>query len=100
MMLARVIGNVVSTVKHSGLDGRKLLLLQPITHEGTARGRSLVAVDAIGAGSGETVYWCRGREAAMAFGTHVPTDATVVGIVDTISAHAESASPARKSSKR
>jgi len=100
MMLARVIGNVVSTVKHSGLDGRKLLLLQPITHEGASRGRPLVAVDAIGAGSEEIVYWCRGREAAMAFGTHVPTDATVVGIVDTISAQAVSASPARKSSKR
>lgn len=100
MMLARVIGNVVSTVKHSGLDGRKLLLLQPITHEGAPRGRQLVAVDAIGAGSEETVYWCRGREAAMAFGMHVPTDATVVGIVDTISAQADGASPARKSSKR
>ncbi|MGH9555221.1 MAG: EutN/CcmL family microcompartment protein [Terriglobales bacterium] len=88
MMLARVIGRVVATAKHPGLDGRKLLLLQPITHEGTARGRPLVAVDAIGAGFKETVYWCRGREASLAFGAHVPTDATVVGIVDSISAQA------------
>jgi ethanolamine utilization protein EutN len=108
MMLARVIGNVVSTVKHSGLDGRKLLLLQPITHEGAARGKPLVAVDAIGAGYEETVYWCRGREAAMAFGAHVPTDATVVGIVDTIHVAADSSSgtstagtsTARKPAKR
>ncbi|MGH9603228.1 MAG: EutN/CcmL family microcompartment protein [Terriglobales bacterium] len=103
MMLARVIGRVVATAKHPGLDGRKLLLLQPITHEGVARGRPLVAVDAIGAGFKETVYWCRGREAAMAFGAHVPTDATVVGIVDSISAQAassESAPPTRKSPKR
>ncbi len=87
MMLARVIGRVVATAKHSALDGRKLLLLQPITKEGTARGRPLVAVDAIGAGFEETVYWCRGREASLAFGAGVPADAAVVGIVDQITSH-------------
>ena len=87
MMLARVIGRVVATAKHSGLEGRKLLLLQPVTQEGTARGRPLVAVDAIGAGFKETVYWCRGREASLAFGAAVPADAAVVGIVDQITSH-------------
>lgn len=85
MMLARVIGNVVATVKHDALTGRKLLLIQPITRDGQDRGRPLVAVDAVGAGFRETVYWCRGKEASLAFdGLDVPTDASVVGIVDTI----------------
>ncbi len=89
MMLARVIGTVVATVKHGALEGRKLLLIQPVTREGTPRGRPLVAVDAVGAGVTETVYWCRGREASLAFASHgfnpeVPTDAAIVGIVDQI----------------
>ena len=85
MMLARVIGNVVATIKHDGLAGRKLLLIQPITREGQDRGRALVALDAVGAGYRETVYWCRGREASLAFdGAEVPTDASIVGIVDQI----------------
>lgn len=85
MMLARVIGNVVATVKHDALTGRKLLLIQPITRDGADRGRPLVAVDAVGAGYRETVYWCRGREASLAFdGAQVPTDAAIVGIVDAI----------------
>ena len=102
MMLARVIGRVVATAKHSALEGRKLLLLQPITKEGAARGRPLVAVDAIGAGFQETVYWCRGREASLAFGAAVPADAAVVGIVDAITLSGARPSPAasRKSPRR
>ncbi len=85
MMLARVIGNVVATAKHQALTGRKLLLIQPIARDGADRGRPLVAVDAVGAGFRETVYWCRGREASLAFdGAEVPTDASIVGIVDAI----------------
>lgn len=86
MMLGRVVGHVVSSVKHHGLEGRKLLLIQPITAEGDDRGRVLVALDAVGAGYRERVYWCRGKEAAMAFDGDVPADAAVVGIVDEIRA--------------
>jgi len=62
----------------------------------------LVAVDAIGAGFEETVYWCRGREASLAFGAGVPADAAVVGIVDSITLSGAPPSPAasRKASKR
>ena len=85
MMLARVIGNVVATVKHGALAGRTLLLIQPVARNGQDRGRPLVAVDAVGAGYRETVYWCRGKEASLAFdGAEVPTDASIVGIVDQI----------------
>ena len=83
-MLAKVIGTVVCTVKYPTLEGRTLLLLQPVNKDGMARGRRLVAIDAVGAGVGETVYWCRGREAALAFDHEVVSDASIVGIVDEI----------------
>lgn len=85
MLLGRVIGNVVCTIKHPGLVGQKLLIVQPIDRHGRDKGRALVALDAVGAGAGETVYWCRGREAGFPFlPAEVPTEAAIVGIVDTI----------------
>jgi ethanolamine utilization protein EutN len=86
MMLAKVIGTVVCTVKYPTLDGQKLLLVQPVNKNGVARGKPLVAIDAVGAGVHETVYWCRGREAALAFDHEVVSDASIVGIVDEITA--------------
>ncbi len=83
MQLARVIGDVVSTHKDANLVGLKLLILQPVAPDGTDVGRTLVAVDAIGAGTGERVFFVRGKEASFPFyPTEVPTDAGVVGIVD------------------
>lgn len=83
MQLARVIGNIVSTMKDPGLHGQKLLLLQPLTPAGAAAGRPLVALDSAGAGAGETVFFVRGREASFPFlPARVATDANVVGIVD------------------
>ena len=83
MQLARVIGNVVVTRKDENLADRTLLVLQPIAADGTAVGRTLVAVDAVGAGVGETVFFVRGKEASFPFHpTEVPVDAGVVGIVD------------------
>jgi ethanolamine utilization protein EutN len=86
MFLAKVIGTVVCTVKYPTLDGQKLLLVQPVNRHGVARGKPLVAIDAVGAGVHETVYWCRGREAALAFDHEVVSDASIVGIVDEITA--------------
>ncbi len=83
MQLARVIGDVVSTRKDDNLTGIKLLVLQPIAPDGTDQGRTLVAVDAMGAGVGERVFFVRGKEASFPFyPVEVPTDAGVVGIVD------------------
>jgi ethanolamine utilization protein EutN len=90
MQLARVIGNVVSTVKNPALEGRKLLIIQSLDERLRALGRPLVAVDAIGAGVGELVFWCRGKEASFPFeGSTVPTDCTIIGIVDS-EAHVKS----------
>ena len=83
MQLARVTGDVVSTMKDSGLSGHKLLVLQPITPDRIPVGRSVIALDAVGAGVGEHVFFVRGREAAFPFfPAEPPTDACVVGIVD------------------
>lgn len=83
MLLARVIGNVVSTVKNDNLTGKKILVLQPIDSSGKDRGERLIALDSVGAGASETVYYCRGREASFPwYPDDVPVDATIVGIVD------------------
>ena len=83
MQLARVLGEVVSTMKDANLTGIKLLVLQPILPSGEAAGRTLVALDSVGAGVGEHVFFVRGREAAFPFyPAEPPTDASVVGIVD------------------
>jgi microcompartment protein CcmK/EutM len=83
MQLARVIGDIVATRKDEHLNGLKLLVLQPIAADGSASGRTLVAVDAAGAGVGETVFFVRGKEASFPFyPTEVPADAGIVGIVD------------------
>jgi ethanolamine utilization protein EutN len=83
MQLARVIGEVVSSVKDPNLMGTKLLVLQPIATSGEASGRTLVALDSVGAGVGEHVFFVRGREAAFPFyPAEPPTDASIVGIVD------------------
>jgi microcompartment protein CcmK/EutM len=83
MQLAKVIGDVVVTRKDDNLTGIKLLVLQPIAADGSHAGRTLVAVDAVGAGVGEIVFFVRGKEASFPFyPVEVPADAGIVGIVD------------------
>lgn len=83
MQLAEVVGQVVASQKDALLHGVTLLLLQPIGSDGKASGRTLVALDSMGAGTGERVFFVRGREACYPFlPVEAPTDATVVGIVD------------------
>ena len=83
MQLAKVIGDIVVTRKDDNLMGIKLMVLQPIAADGSNIGRTLVAVDAVGAGVGETVFFVRGKEASFPFyPVEVPTDAGIVGIVD------------------
>lgn len=83
MQLARVIGTVVATVKNDSLEGRKLLVVQNLDKDLQSIGKPMVAVDAIGAGVGELVFWCRGKEASFPFKREdTPTDCTIVGIVD------------------
>ncbi|MCC6327811.1 MAG: EutN/CcmL family microcompartment protein [Acidobacteria bacterium] len=83
MQIARVIGTIVSTVKNEALNGRKLLIVQTLDAELKAKGKPMVALDAVGAGVGELVFWCRGKEASFPFKRdETPTDCTIVGIID------------------
>jgi microcompartment protein CcmK/EutM len=86
MLLARVTGTVVATQKHRKLEGAKLLLVQPLTLDDTARGAELLAVDGVGAGVHEKVLIVlEGRAAGDAIGQKVaPVDAAIVGIVDRV----------------
>lgn len=83
MQIGRVIGTVVATRKDPQFDGIRLMLVQPLTPAGETAGRPLVAVDSVGAGTGERVFFVRGKEASFPFHPlEVPADAGIVGIVD------------------
>jgi microcompartment protein CcmK/EutM len=83
MQVARVVGDIVATRKDPALQGLKLLVLQPVDMARKAVGRALVAADSAGAGTGELVFFVRGKEAAFPFyPAEPPVDAAVVGIVD------------------
>lgn len=88
MFIAKVIGNVVSTQKNAKFHGMKLLLIQPyITKDGKlqASGSSVVAVDSVGAGTGECVLFTQGSSARLTPATkESPVDAVIVGIVDSV----------------
>ena len=83
MQIARVIGDVVATVKDPALIQHKLLIVQPVRPDRSDVGRTLVALDAVGAGVGEHVFFVRGKEASFPFlPAEPPTDACIIGIVD------------------
>lgn len=85
MQLARVIGTVVATPKDENLTAVKLLLIQPMSAARASVGKPIVAVDSVGAGVGEEVFFVRGKEASFPFyPIEVPVDAGIVGIVDRI----------------
>lgn len=86
MYLGRVIGTVVASRKVPGLEGVKLLVVQPLSDELIETGPPHVAVDATGqAGPEDVVHLCGSREASLALEeTFVPVDAAIVGIVDQV----------------
>ena len=97
MFLGKVIGNVVCTVKNPVLDGKKILIVQPLDRQGRATGKPVVALDSVGAGAGETIYWCRGREASFPWSpAEVPTECTIVGIVDRVDVKEKAATDSRR----
>ena len=107
MLLARVIGNVVSTKKDEAMQGRKFLLLRPllVDEANPAQFRpganTVVAVDSLGAGQGETVLFCQGSSARQAAGMQsLPVDAVVVGIVDAVDVLNRTIFPETKATKK
>jgi ethanolamine utilization protein EutN len=86
MQIARVVGTVVSTRKNHKLEGAKLLLVQPMTPDGQDHGTTLLTIDSVGAGVGETVLVViEGKAAGDALGRKAAAvDAAIVGIIDEI----------------
>ncbi len=86
MQLARVIGTVVATTRSAGLEGVRLLVIQPLNRHLQPAGSPVVAADAVHmAGPGELVYVVAAREAALAMPEpFVPVDHAIVGIVDAV----------------
>ena len=91
MILARVVGTVVATRKDPRLEGRKLLILKPISAEGKDEAGYVISVDTVGAGFRETVLAVSGSSARMAEGCKdTPIDSAIIGIVDTVTLDSDS----------
>ena len=86
MQIARVVGTVVSSHKHKKIDAAKLLLVQPLTLDNRPKGQTVLAIDSVGAGVGETVLLViEGKAAGEALGRKgAPVDAAIIGIIDAI----------------
>jgi microcompartment protein CcmK/EutM len=89
MILCRVIGNSVATVKHPCMEGRSVLIVQPVRTDGTTpTGRSFLSIDSVQAGVGDLVLCAReGNTARQILGKDTdPLHSVILGIVDTVSA--------------
>lgn len=90
MFIAKIVGSTVATQKVAALVGQKLLLIEPYRIDETrtsmkSTGRSLVAVDTIGAGEGEYVLVVQGSSARLTPETKtLPVDATIIGLIDSV----------------
>jgi ethanolamine utilization protein EutN len=83
--LGEVIGTCVATMKAPGMEGLRMLVVQPLDEHGNPTGTRHIACDAVQAGPGDRVYLVGSREAALAFDpSFVPIDAAIVGIVDSV----------------
>ncbi len=88
MRLAKVIGNVVSTVKNPAYVGKKILWVQPVDENGSPKGAAFITIDAVGAGAGETVLVIEEGGSAQMVSGHKPGTApigtAIVAIVDEV----------------
>ena len=85
MIIARILGTVVSTQKDERLHGKKLLIVKPINLDGSDQSGYLVAVDTVGAGFHEKVIVVGGSSARMAEGNKdCPVDSAIIGVIDEI----------------
>ena len=85
MNLGRVIGNIWATRKYPAFEGRRMLIVQPLTFTGEETGSPIISLDTVDAGEGDVVMYSTASEAAIPFRPGLtPTDATIVGIVERI----------------
>src|SRR5688500_16297786 len=99
MLIARIVGRLVATVKQDTLTAVRLKWIQPVTAAGAKSGKPLVAVDRIGVGPGELIYYITSREAAMALDNpFAAVDAGIVGKVDRLDVGGQRINPAEAGS--
>jgi ethanolamine utilization protein EutN len=85
MFLGKIIGNIWATEKYSSLNGFKLMIVQPLNAKLQNFSDPIVAVDTVGAGPGEIIYYITSSEAVIPLPVDTaPVDAAIVGIVDTV----------------
>jgi ethanolamine utilization protein EutN len=85
MKLGKVIGNVVCSQKVDSWEGIKLLLVQPLNERMQKNGDPLIACDTVQAGPDDIIFYEGGREAALGLKNWFnPSDATIMGIVDSV----------------
>ena len=85
MFLGKVIGNIWATRKHESLNNFKLMIVQPLNAEFEKTGDPIIAVDTVGSGPGEIIYYVTASEAVIPLPVDsAPVDASIVGIVDTV----------------
>lgn len=87
MILCKVVGSIVATIKHDSYDHQKILLVRPVTPEGELKSGTIVAVDTVGAGEGNIVLVASEGRAAMeilGFSARQPLRSVIVGIVDRV----------------
>jgi ethanolamine utilization protein EutN len=85
LFLGKVIGNIWATRKHPSLSSFKLMIVQPLNGELEKTGDPIIAVDTVGSGPGEVVYYITASEAVIPLPVDMaPVDASIVGIVDSI----------------
>ena len=85
MILCKVVGSIVSTVKHPAYEQQKILLVRPVSPDGTLKSGTMIAVDTVGAGEGNTVLVASEGRAAieiLGFSARQPLRSVIVGIVD------------------
>jgi ethanolamine utilization protein EutN len=101
MRLARVIGQVVATIKDPQMTGYRLYVVQPLNERLKNVSKPLVAIDGIQcAGLGDLVYMAEKRDAAIAVGDKLPVDATIMGYVDEVSIEENINKPKTKTKRR
>ena len=85
MLIARVVGDVVATIKDEKMVGRKLLIVREVTTENEIVGKPVVAIDTVDAGIGDVVLIAQGSSARQTSSTKdTPTDAVIFAIVDSL----------------
>ena len=85
MFLGKVIGNVWATHKYDAINNFKLMLVQPLNGDMQKTDEPIIAVDTVGSGPGEVIYYITASEAVIPLPVNMaPVDASIVGIVDSI----------------